>query len=320
MSALVQERYGPPADVLELRAVDTPAPSKGEVRVRVAAASVNPADWHLIRGEPFLVRLITGLRAPRSPRVGSDFAGTVETVGPGVSGFAVGEEVFGAADGSFGEVALAKADRIAPKPDSLTFAQAACLPIAGCTALQALCDYAHLDAGKRVLVIGAAGGVGSFAVQIANVRGAQVTGVCSTANVEFVRSLGADVVDYTRDEPSGTYDIVLQVSGDSSLRGLRNLLTPRGELVVVGSGAGRDGTGGSLGPLMRMAKAPLVSRRNGKRVRTFIAKVRRADLDKLGSLVTPHVSRIYPLDQTAAALAEIEAGHVRGKLAIAIDH
>jgi NADPH:quinone reductase-like Zn-dependent oxidoreductase len=318
MSALVQERYGPPAEVLELRTVDTPPPGAGEVRVRVRAASVNPADWHLIRGEPLLVRLIAGLRAPKDPRVGSDFAGTVEAVGPGVSSFTVGEHVFGVAQGSFGEVAVASTDRIAPKPERLTFEQAACLPIAGCTALQALCDHAQLDAGDQVLVIGAAGGVGSLAVQIAKARGADVTGVCSTSNIDFVRSLGADVIDYTRDEPGGTYDVVLQLAGDSSLRRLRSLLKPRGTLVIVGSGVGRDGSGG-LGPLTRLATARLVSRRNGRRVRTFIAKVRRADLDTLGALVSPNVSRTYPLDETAAALAEIESGHVRGKLAIVID-
>jgi NADPH:quinone reductase-like Zn-dependent oxidoreductase len=318
MSALVQERYGPPAEVLELRKVETPPPGEGEVRVRVHAASVNPADWHLIRGEPFLVRLIAGVRAPKDPRAGGDFAGTVEAVGPGVSSFAVGDHVFGVAHGSFGELAVANADRIAPKPERLTFEQAACLPIAGCTALQALCDHAQLGAGDRVLVIGAAGGVGSLAVQIAKARGARVTGVCSTPNVEFVRSLGADVVDYTRDEPVGTYDVVLQVAGDTSLRRLRSLLEPRGTLVMVGSGVGRDDNGGALGPLIRMAKARLVSRRNGKRVHTFIAKIRRPDLDTLGVLVSPIVSRTYPLDETAAALAEIESGHVRGKLAIAI--
>jgi NADPH:quinone reductase-like Zn-dependent oxidoreductase len=319
MSALVQERYGPPSEVLELRTVDTPPPREGEVRVRVHAASVNPADWHLIRGEPFLVRLIAGVRAPKDPRVGGDFAGAVEAVGPGVSSFAVGEHVFGVANGSFGELAVADADRIALKPERFTFEEAACLPIAGCTALQALCDHAQLDAGDRVLVIGAAGGVGSLAVQIAKARGARVTGVCSTPNIDFVRSLGADVVDYTRDEPGGTYDVVLQLAGGSSVRRLLSLLEPRGTLVMVGSGVGRDDNGGALGPLIRIAKAPLVSRRNGRRVRTFIAKIRRPDLDTLGVLVSPYVSRTYPLHETAAALTEIESGHVRGKLAIVIN-
>jgi NADPH:quinone reductase-like Zn-dependent oxidoreductase len=319
MSALVQERYGPPSEVLELRTVDTPPPREGEVRVRVHAASVNPADWHLIRGEPFLVRLIAGVRAPKDPRVGGDFAGAVEAVGPGVSSFAVGEHVFGVANGSFGELAVADADRIALKPERFTFEEAACLPIAGCTALQALCDHAQLDAGDRVLVIGAAGGVGSLAVQIAKARGARVTGVCSTPNIDFVRSLGADVVDYTRDEPGGTYDVVLQLAGGSSVRRLLSLLEPRGTLVMVGSGVGRDDNGGALGPLIRMAKARLVSRRNGKRVHTFIAKIRRPDLDTLGVLVSPYVSRTYPLHETAAALTEIESGHVRGKLAIVIN-
>jgi NADPH:quinone reductase-like Zn-dependent oxidoreductase len=176
MYAVLQERYGPPADVLDLREVETPPPREGEVRVRVHAASVNPADWHLIRGEPSLVRLVAGLRAPRDPRVGGDFAGVVESVGPGVGDFAAGDHVFGVAAGSFGEVALADVARIAPKPERLTFEEAACLPIAGCTALQALDDHAQVGSGDRVLVIGAAGGVGSLAVQIAKDRGAEVTG------------------------------------------------------------------------------------------------------------------------------------------------
>lgn len=316
MLALIQEEYGAPADVLELRDVAAPVAGEGEVLVRVRAASVNPADWHLIRGEPFLVHLIAGLRTPKDPRTGSDFAGTVESVGPGVGGVAVGDDVFGSAHGSFAELAVAKAERIAVKPPSVSFEQAACLPIAGCTALQALTDLAP---GQRALVIGAAGGVGSLAVQIAKARGAHVTGVCGTTNVDFVRGLGADdVVDYTREEPTGTFDVVLQIAGDRPLRELRRLLEPTGTLVVVGGGVGRDGKGSVVGPALRMVTSRLASRKNGKRVRTFIAKIRTPDLETLAELVTPHVERVYPLAQTAEALAVIESGHVRGKLAIAV--
>ena len=319
MLALTQTRYGAPADVLRPTELSTPEPGEGEVLVRIRAASVNPADWHLIRGEPWLVHLIAGLRAPKDPRVGGDFAGVVEVVGPGVADLAVGDEVFGTAQGAFAELALAKADRVAPKPPGLSFEEAACLPVAGCTALQALRDHAGLAAGQSVLIIGAAGGVGSFAVQIAKSLGAEVTAVCSGANAEFVRGLGADhVLDYTREEPSGTYDAVLQIAGDSSLGRLRALLTPRGVLVVVGGGVGRDGKGGMLGPLLRIAKARLLSRKNGKRMATFIAKIRRPDLQTLAGLVQPHVERVYPLAQTAEALAVIEAGHVRGKIAISV--
>lgn len=316
MSTLLQERYGPPAAVLQLRRLDPPAPGEGEVLVRVHAASVNPADWHLVRGEPLLIHVIAGLRAPRDPRVGADFAGVVEADG---SGFAAGDEVFGVANGSFAELAVAKAERIARKPAHLTFEQAATLPIAGCTALQAVRDHGQLEAGQRVVIVGAAGGVGSFAVQIAKARGAHVTAVCGTSNIDFVRSLGADdVVDYTRNEPTGTYDVVLQLAGDTSLRRLRALLGPQGTLVMVGTGVGRDGKSGILGPVTRMAKARLVSRKNGKRTRTFVAKIRRDDLETLGNLVVPHVERVYPLAETAEALAVIESGHGRGKLAIAV--
>jgi NADPH:quinone reductase-like Zn-dependent oxidoreductase len=317
MRALLQERYGPPGEVLELREVEAPSPAEGQVLVRVRAASVNPADWHLIRGEPLLIHLVAGLRAPRDPRVGGDCAGVVEAVGRGVSTLAVGDEVFGTALGSFAELAVAKVDRLGRKPAHLSFEQAATIPVAGCTALQALRDHARLEAGQHVLVLGAAGGVGSFAVQIAKAQGAHVTGVCGTENVEFVRGLGADeVVDYTRDEPAGAYDVVLQIAGDRPLGELRRLLTPRGTLVVVGGGVGRSRGGGGL--LLRLAKAKLGSRKNGKRMATFIAKIRTADLETVAGLVTPHVERVYPLAEVADALAVIEGGHVRGKLAIAV--
>jgi len=324
MQAIQCERYGAPPDVLRLEEVDAPDPGEGEVLLRVCAASANPVEWHLVRGEPFLVRLIAGLRRPKDSKVGGDVAGVVEAIGPGVTGLAPGDAVFGTADGSFAELACAKVERLARKPQATTFEQAASIPVAGCTALQALRDHGRLQAGHQVLVIGAAGGVGSFAVQIAKALGADVTGVCSTTHLDFVRGLGADtVVDYTREEPSGPYDLVLQLAGDASVAQLRRLLTARGTLVIVGGGTGRDGKTAVLGPLTRMLMARTASRKHGQRVATFIAKIRTPDLDALAALaedgqIQPAVERTYPLEQAAAALTEIESGHTRGKLVLTI--
>jgi NADPH:quinone reductase-like Zn-dependent oxidoreductase len=324
MRAIRFDRYGAPPEVLRLEEVDAPDPGEGEVLLRVHAASANPVEWHVVRGEPFLVRLIAGLRRPRDSKIGGDVAGVVETVGAGVTGLAPGDAVFGTADGSFAELACARVERLARKPQAITFEQAAGIPVAGCTALQALRDHGRLQPGQHVLVIGAAGGVGSFAVQIAKALGAEVTGVCSTANLDFVRALGADrVVDYTREEPSGPYDLVLQVAGDASVAQLRGLLTEQGTLVVVGSGTGRDGKGGVLGPLTRMLVARFASRKKGRRVATFVAKIRTADLEALAALaadgrIQPAVERTYPLEQAAAALTEIESGHTRGKLVVTV--
>jgi NADPH:quinone reductase-like Zn-dependent oxidoreductase len=324
MQAIRFRRYGAPPDVLRLEHVDIPTPGEGEVLVRVRAASANPVEWHLVRGEPFLVRLMTGLRAPKDSGIGGDVAGVVEALGPGVTAFAPGEAVFGTASGSFAELACAKVDRLARKPQALTFEEAASMPVAGCTALQAVRDHGRLQPGRRVLVIGASGGVGSFAVQIAKALGGDVTAVCSTKHVDFVRALGADaVVDYTRESPSGSYDLVLRVAGNASVRQRRRLLTPEGTLVVVGSGTGRDGNGGALGPLTRMLVARIASREHGRRVATFIAKVRTRDLETLAAFaadgrIRPAVERTYPLAEAAAALTEIESGHTRGKLVLTV--
>ena len=324
MQAMRFERYGAPPDVLRLEDVDAPDPGEGEVLLRVRAASANPVEWHLVRGEPFLVRLIAGLRAPKDFKVGGDVAGVVEAVGAGVAGLAPGDAVFGTADGSFAELACAKVERLARKPQAMTFEQAASIPVAGCTALQALRDHGRLQPAQHVLVIGAAGGVGSFAVQIAKALGADVTGVCATTHVDFVRALGADtVVDYMREEPSGRYDLVLQVAGDASVAQLRRLLTAQGTLVVVGTGTGRDGKTSVLGPLTRMLIARIAPRKKGQRVATFIAKVRTPDLEALAALaedgqVRPAVERTYPVEQAAAALTEIESGHTQGKLVLTI--
>jgi NADPH:quinone reductase-like Zn-dependent oxidoreductase len=324
MHAIRYSRYGAPPDVLKLEKTDPPAPAEDEVLIRVHAASANPVEWHLVRGEPFLVRLIAGLRRPKDSKVGGDVAGVVEAVGAGVTAIAPGDEVFGTADGSFAELACAKVERLARKPQAITFEEAASIAVAGCTALQALRDHGLLQRSQRVLVIGAAGGVGSFAVQIAKALGADVTGVCSTANLDFVRALGADtVVDYTTEPPSGHYDLVLQVAGDASVAQLRGLLTAHGTLVLVGSGTGRDGKSAALGPLTRMLIARIAPRKKRQRVATFIAQVRSPDLEALAELaeggrIRPAVSRTYPLDQAAVALTEIESGHTRGKLVLAI--
>jgi NADPH:quinone reductase-like Zn-dependent oxidoreductase len=324
MQAIRFERYGAPLEVLRLEEVDAPDPGEGEVLLRVRAASANPVEWHLVRGEPFLVRLITGLRGPRDPKVGGDVAGVVEAVGAGVTGLATGEAVFGTADGSFAELACAKIERLARKPQAMTFEQAASMPVAGCTALQALRDHGRLQPGQHVLVIGAAGGVGSFAVQIAKALGAEVTGVCGATHVDFVREVGADtVVDYTREEPAGRYDLVVQVAGDASVAQLRQLLTARGSIVIVGTGTGRDGKTSVLGPLTRMLIARTASRKKSRRVATFIAKIRTPDLEALAALaddgqLQPAVERTYPLEQAAAALTEIESGHTQGKLVLTI--
>ena len=325
MRAIQCERYGAPADVLRLEEVDAPEPSEGQVLLRVRAAAANPAEWHLVRGEPFLVRLIAGIRRPKDVKVGGDVAGVVEAVGAGVTGLVPGDAVFGTADGSFAEFACARVERLARKPEAMTFEQAASIPIAGCTALQALRDHGRLRPAQHALVIGAAGGVGSFAVQIAKALGADVTGVCSTAHLDFVRALGADtLVDYTREELSGGYDLVVQVAGDASVAQLRRLLTAQGTLVIVGGGTGRDGKAGVFGPLTRMLIARVISRKNGRRrVATFIAKIRTPDLEALAALVEqgqirPAVERTYPLEQAAAALTEIESGHTSGKLVITI--
>jgi NADPH:quinone reductase-like Zn-dependent oxidoreductase len=324
MRAIQYEQYGAPPDVLRLEEVDVPEPGEGEVLLRVHAASANPVEWHLVRGEPFLVRLISGIRRPKDAKVGGDVAGVVEAVGAGVTRLAPGDAVFGTADGSFAELACAKVERLARKPQAMTFEQAASIPVAGCTALQALRDHGRLRPAQHVLVIGAAGGVGSFAVQIAKALGAHVTGVCSTAHLDFVRALGADtLVDYTREEPSGRYDVVVRVAGDASVAELRRLLTAQGSLVIVGGGTGRDGKAGVLGPLTRMLVAHAVSRKSGRRVAAFIAKIRTPDLEALAALVEkgqlrPAVERTYPLEQAAAALTEIESGHTTGKLVVTI--
>jgi NADPH:quinone reductase-like Zn-dependent oxidoreductase len=315
VKAIVNQRYGSP-DGLELREVDVPEIGEDEVLVRVRAASVNPYDWHMMRGHPYFVRLMTGVRRPSAPGLGADMAGVVEAVGPSVTRLQPGDEVFGAGEGSFAELAKATEARLAPKPSRLSFEQAAAVPIAGCTALQAVRDRGGVREGQRVVVNGAAGGIGTFAVQIGSKLGAEVTGVCSTRNVELVRSLGADrVVDYTRDDftRDGPYDVILDTVGNRSLRALRRALTPTGTLVAVGGGTGRllGGLGSALG-------LSVLSRFVDQRLLWFLARVRERDLTWVAEAVTPVVDRTYPLADTAEALRYVETGHARGKVVIAV--
>jgi NADPH:quinone reductase-like Zn-dependent oxidoreductase len=324
MKAIVQDRYGSP-DVLRFEEIDQPAPADNEVLVRIHAASVNARDWHLMRGDPYLARMSLGLRTPKLKNRGSDFAGTVAAVGSKVARFQVGDEVFGDVDGAFAEYLCAPDDLVERKPTNLTFEAAAAVPLAGNTALMGLRDQAGVRPGQRVLVNGASGGVGTFAVQIAKAFGAEVTGVCSTRNVDLVGSLGADqVIDYTRDDFTRTgqrYDVVFDLVGNRGLADLRRALTPAGTLVLSGGGVF---TGGSfIGPLGLMIRARAVSRFVRHRVLIFIAKQSRENLATLRELieagkVTPAIDRTYPLREAAEAIRYVEGEHARAKVVITV--
>jgi NADPH:quinone reductase-like Zn-dependent oxidoreductase len=327
MRAIRYDRYGPPPEVLEVREVEAPTPREGEVLVRVRAAGANPVEWHLVRGEPFLIRLMNGLRRPKDGDVGFDVAGVVEEIGPGVTDFRPGDEVFGHGSGSFAELTRARSSRLARKPGRLSFEQAASVPVAGGTAFHALVTHGKVEAGERVLIVGAGGGVGSFAVQLAKALGAEVTAVCSGEKTDYVRALGADrVVDYTREDVTTLperYEVVIQLAGDHSLFALRRLLSPHGRLVLAGSGAGRDGTGFVLGALRGFVLSRLFSRFTDRAVKMFVSNTSREHLETLVGFVergelTPSVEHAYPLEQAADALTEIESGHARGKLVVAV--
>ena len=322
MKAITYNCYGSP-DNLELREVDTPEVVDDGVLVRVRAASANPLDWHALRGEPYLVRLGGGLRRPKADRLGVDVAGHVEAVGKDVTEFRPGDEVFGGRTGAFAEFVCGVEKNFVPKPPGVPFEQAAAIAIAGCTALQALRDHGHVQPGQSVLINGAAGGVGTFAVQLAKMFGADVTGVCSTGNVELVRSLGADrVVDYTRTDFTRNgrrYDLIVDAVGNRSLRALRRALESNGTLVIVGGKKGRF-----LGPLMLPLKAVLVNRFVDQQLGWFIANLAKEDLAYLGELVeagkvTSVVDRTYPLSETAEAIRHLETGHARGKTVITVE-
>ncbi|MEV7519938.1 NAD(P)-dependent alcohol dehydrogenase [Streptomyces sp. NPDC091371] len=321
MKAIVQDRYGPP-DVLEYREVDRPQPGDHEVLVKVRAAAVNAADWHLMRGDPYVARPVLGLRRPKVPIRGRDFAGTVEAVGRGVTGLRPGDEVYGEADGAFAEYVCAAQDVVGRKPAGLTFEQAAAIPLAGNTALMGLRDLGKVRPGQHVLVNGASGGVGTFAVQIAKALGAEVTGVCSTRNVDLVRSLGADhVVDYTREDFTRTgqrYDLLLDLVGNRTLAECRRALTPTGVLVLSGGGVSDGGSlFGPMGLIIRGSAMSLF----GRRVRVLTAKPSTDNLAALrelveGGKVTPAVDRTYPLSEAAEAIRYLEVEHASAKVVI----
>jgi NADPH:quinone reductase-like Zn-dependent oxidoreductase len=323
MQAIVRHRYGTvPEEVLRLERIARPVAARGEVLVRVRAAGVDAGTWHLMTGVPYLMRLVTGLRAPKAAVAGWAVAGTVEAVGEDVTGFAPGDAVFGTCRGSFAQYAAAKASRLAAKPASLTFEQAAALPNSANTALRAVRDRAKVRPGQHVLVIGAGGGVGTFAVQIAKAFGAEVTAACGTAKTDLVRAIGADhVLDYTREDPvSGQrrYDAVIDIGGDRPVARLRRALTPKGTLVLTG-GAG----GPVLGGMDRNMRAQLLSPFVSQRLTAFIAPESRADLITLGEMadsgaITPAIDRAYPLSQVAAALRYLAEGRARGKVVISV--
>jgi NADPH:quinone reductase-like Zn-dependent oxidoreductase len=318
MKAILQDRYGPPK-VLELRDIDKPVVGAADVLVRVRASSVNPADWHVIRGRPFIVRLSGyGLRRPKSPGRGTDMAGVVEAVGRDVTRLRAGDEVFGWSRGAWAEYACTGADNLLPKPVNLTLEEAAAVPLAATTALQGLRDRGRLQPGQSVLVIGASGGVGTFAVQIAKALGAEVTGVCSTRNVEMVRSIGADhVIDHTREDftrGGQRYDLVLQLAGTASPGACRHAMTPKGTLVLC-SGDGR------FSGIDRIVKATATSPFVGQRLTTWVASLNAADLATLKELVesgkvTPVIDRTFGLGETREAVRYCEKGHTRGKVVI----
>ena len=324
MKAIVYRAYGSP-DVLKLEDVERPTPADNEVLVKVHAASVNPLDWHYMRGTPYIVRMDAGLRKPKVTRLGVDYAGTVEAVGKNVTQFKPGDEVFGGRSGAFAQYLAAREDRaIVLKPANLTFEQAASVPVAAVTALQALRDKGKIQPGQKVLINGASGGVGTFAVQIAKSFGADVTGVCSTRNVDMVRSIGADhVIDYTREDfiQSGQrYDLILDMVGNHSLLEYRRVLNPKGIFVVVGGPSNGNWIGPLAGPIQAFLLSPFVS----QTFVPFLAQLNKEDLTVLRDLiqagkVTPVIDRRYSLTEIPAAIRYLEEGHARGKVVISLD-
>ena len=323
MKAVVHNTYGSP-DVLELEQIDKPEPADDEVLVRVRAASVNPADWYTLTG-PFVARVPNGLRRPKDNRLGVDYAGEVEAVGANVTHFRPGDEVFGGRTGAFAEYVCAREDRgVVPKPANVTFEEAAAVPIAALTALQGLRDKGQVQAGQSVLINGASGGVGTFAVQIAKALGAEVTGVCSTRNVDIVRSIGADhVIDYTKEDftrSDGRYDLILDVAGSKSWSELKRVLEPDGRLVIVGAPKSK----GILGPLTHIMKLRLASVLGSRKAVFFISKVNKADMQTLRELlesgeVKPVVDRRYDLGEIADAFRYLGDGHAQGKIVVTVE-
>jgi NADPH:quinone reductase-like Zn-dependent oxidoreductase len=323
MKAIVQDEYGSP-DVLELRDIDKPEIGDDEVLVGVHAAGVDRSVWHIMTGLPYAIRIAGyGLRAPKNPVLGMEVAGVVEALGKNVTRLQPGDEVFGIGKGSYAEYARGPEDKLAPKPANLTFEQAAVVAISGSAALQGLRDHGRIQPGQKVLIIGASGGVGTFAVQIAKALGAHVTGVCSTRKVEMVRSIGADhVIDYTREDfaDSGQrYDLILDTGGNSSLSRLRRALTPEGTLVITGG----EGGGRWFGGIDRQLRARMLSRSAGQKLRTYVSTQNHEDLIVLKEFlesgkVTPVIDRTYPLSEVPEAIRYLEEGHAQGKVVISV--
>ncbi len=324
MKAITQETYGPP-DVLEFRDVDDPVIEHKDVLIRVRAAGAGPDVWHIMTGRPYMARPALGLRRPKIRVRGWDVAGTVEAVGAGVTTFRPGDEVMGVAEaGSFAEFAVTPAEKLVRKPANVSFEQAAAVPVSGVTALQVLHDKAMVLPGQKVLVIGAAGGVGTMAVQIAKAFGAEVTGVASTSKLDLVRSIGADaVIDYTREDftdGSRRWDVIVDTAGRRPLRQLRRALTPKGTLVVVGGDGGGRWTGGFFRGMLR---GPLVSLFVGQRLSALNSKVNHEDLQAVTDLVeagkvTPVVDRTFDLVEAADAVRYLAEGHPAGKIVVTV--
>jgi NADPH:quinone reductase-like Zn-dependent oxidoreductase len=322
MKAIVQHKYGS-SEVLELAEIDKPVAKEGEVLVRVHAASVHKGDWHLMKGEPYPIRAISGLRKPKNPVPGTDIAGTVEAVGKDVTKFAPGDEVFGWCTGGFAEYAAAAKNNFVPKPSNVTFGQAAAVGTSTFAALHALRDQGKVQSGQKVLITGASGGVGTFAVQIAKSYGAEVTDVCSTRNVDMVRSIGADhVIDYTKEDFTRNgqqYDLIIDTYGSGSLAGFKRALTPKGTYVLVGGATGRWLGLGRTGTIKTVVSSPFAS----QDLRAFLSTPKHEDLVTIGELVeagkiTPVIDKTYPLSETPKALRKIGEGHVQGKSIISV--
>ncbi|HEV2273277.1 MAG TPA: NAD(P)-dependent alcohol dehydrogenase [Acidobacteriaceae bacterium] len=322
MQAIVYHRYGSP-DVLQLEEIERPTPGETEVLIKVHAASVNPLDWHLLRGMPYGFRMMSGLRKPKEERLGIDGSGQVEAVGSKATQFKPGDAVFGACRGAFAEYACAPQSAVVLKPANIDFWQAASAPVAALTALQALRDKGHLEPGQKVLINGAAGGVGTFAVQIARHLGGDVTGVCSTRNVDLMRSLGAHhVIDYTQEDftKSGQRcDLFIDCIGNHSLPACRRVLAPKGVYIMVGGQSGRW-----VSPMDRWIRARLLSPFVPQNLITMVAKVNQQGLNLIAELmasgkVTPIIDRTYSLRDVPAAIRYIEEGHARGKVVIAMN-
>jgi NADPH:quinone reductase-like Zn-dependent oxidoreductase len=324
VKAAVYSRYGPP-DVVQIKDVEKPVPRDNEVLIKVHAASANPLDWHFMRGTPYFVRILAGLRKPKDTRLGVDVAGKIEEVGSSVTQFKPGDEVFGSCRGAFAEYACTSESALVMKPANVTFEQAAAVPVAAFTALQGLRDKGHIQPGHKVLINGAAGGVGTLAVQIAKSFGKNVTGVCSTRNADMVRSIGADhVVDYTQEDftKSGQrYDLFFDCVGNHSLSACRGVLTSQGIYIAVGGPGGRW----MMGPLTRAITAPVLSQFVSQKLVMVLAKPNQKDLTVVRDLMeaggaTPVIDKRYRLSEVVNAIRYLEEGHARGKVIITLEY